>query len=1450
MEKIVEAPPPRRKRSRQRSRDRREHDHRSRNFDGEDRPPRHRSRVADRGRWTRQHRGGTVTGEALRGTIVGRRRGEEGFSRDSRRKTPGAELRPKLSSYTSGGSASKRRSRSRPRDKDKMKQVAAVPPPTTMRLLPPREKTPEVERTVPKSSTPQTSITPPLSSVVERPKRAEGEVVQSLLSILRYTISPPVISWQSKIVTAATTTPVRKETQSVTSVPTVIRALQVYGDDERTDDEAGDSKEPSKKSADKRKKSDRSPKHHKKDKKRRDSKKRERKKESSPKRRKKSKDRKKEERKRKKDSTEPKDREVIEDEEPPTPPPTDVAAAASTDSTETDPDVSLPEEEEDDDFEDGDDLEMEERIVKRIKLEKLDERDQQLYGEIKIDYSIVKQEPVTTDEEKDKRAETPKAAAEPPREDSPQEAEKSKFSCSFLNDLGKPRDDSLQKAEDSQEKPDLEDRNRNETDSPDTDDYASNWEDDFSPMTAKAKAVVETPKAPKVDEKPAEVESEKRARLVPKSCHEEIIPLDDLLNVQNQLKTMKSKLEKGELLDGITPLEKVPAKTVVAMPVSCATEIPEKLASEYETFMKTLNEENLGWRSSEDKGKKVKKKKVVLIKRKKNMLKPIVSVEELGKMASELVDPEPEEEDTPKMQPEPPKLVIPEHLLPKPRLPTVLPTVNSKIYSIRNDSTSDEQLVSAAAATPSPAKPLELERDSPVKLKIASKTKLNPAISSSALLGGADEEETKPMVESQPPEPPEPRSKRSRDRDRHRRSKDRSPRRSGDLLPPKRRSRERRSRSKSKEHHKRHSLERDRDRRKDRSRHSSSPSRRRIRSPPPPRRSSRRTRSRSRSLSPAMLRRPPSPPPQEDRDRRRSSRSSPTFYQRPPSPKEKPPGENQIDVVTSSGGGSQSNDQSPVAGYKKSVADSTISDAELESQKRKPPTAAATTAAQGFSESSAYNNMYSKTYGYYGPEDMVLEGPEGGDSPKRPSLDDRINIVLGINGTEVAKPPEHYGDYQPIQTHLRDNQAQPPPQQQQPYPYPGPRPMMHHHYPPQQQQGYPPQDYPHPGYGQPGAPRPPFYRGPAPGQGWQLSPHGSAMSPAGHPHMRPYPNNLYHHPNPAGPPPPLPSTTEPGKTPAKPAANVLEIVPTAVSALTPQNHAPPTPVEPPTQQPPTGYLLTTGGGASTSPLIPLNCLVPKILTAEELKLRHERRLELKKKIRTEREKKRMEKKMRKEKLKMEVKRLLGETATVATVSSDEEDFDEAKHRAVLASLNRGYDKSILRTKTGACVARKTVLFADGVAPGDESSSSGAEALRSPAKLNASKQRKRLRRKRTLKATGRKRLMERLKLPDLDLEEKEHVDPELEAMPPPPPPPGTPPPMLPQPRCINPPPVQMITTFRDAPPMRRQRTSMLTLQPDPDPGGGAPAAATIPAGPNGGAGGGFSGSGISRRFYWW
>uniref|UniRef100_A0A182QN83 Uncharacterized protein n=1 Tax=Anopheles farauti TaxID=69004 RepID=A0A182QN83_9DIPT len=109
--------------------------------------------------------------------------------------------------------------------------------------------------------------------------------------------------------------------------------------------------------------------------------------------------------------------------------------------------------------------------------------------------------------------------------------------------------------------------------------------------------------------------------------------------------------------------------------------------------------------------------------------------------------------------------------------------------------------------------------------------------------------------------------------------------------------------------------------------------------------------------------------------------------------------------------------------------------------------------------------------------------------------------------------------------------------------------------------------------------------------------------------------------------------------------------------------------------------------------------------------------------------------------------------------------------------------------------KKSVLFADGVAPGDESSSSDDETKeRSPNKLSTAKQRKKMRRQRALKISGKKRLMDRLKQPELD-EEAEQLDPELENLPPPPPPPGSPPPELQQPRCLNPPVVRMID-FRE------------------------------------------------------
>jgi hypothetical protein len=122
--------------------------------------------------------------------------------------------------------------------------------------------------------------------------------------------------------------------------------------------------------------------------------------------------------------------------------------------------------------------------------------------------------------------------------------------------------------------------------------------------------------------------------------------------------------------------------------------------------------------------------------------------------------------------------------------------------------------------------------------------------------------------------------------------------------------------------------------------------------------------------------------------------------------------------------------QSPVSGYKKSLADSTISDAELESQ-------------------ISFSNVYSKSYGYYGPTDgehhlmcnpeMVKSEVPGRESPQRMSLDERINSVL--------YPPDqmHYQQQQPMYNYPPD-----PAYQQSQYPYHQPPPPL-----PQQNEYYP-----------------------------------------------------------------------------------------------------------------------------------------------------------------------------------------------------------------------------------------------------------------------------------------------------------------------------------------------------------------------------------------------------------
>lgn len=133
----------------------------------------------------------------------------------------------------------------------------------------------------------------------------------------------------------------------------------------------------------------------------------------------------------------------------------------------------------------------------------------------------------------------------------------------------------------------------------------------------------------------------------------------------------------------------------------------------------------------------------------------------------------------------------------------------------------------------------------------------------------------------------------------------------------------------------------------------------------------------------------------------------------------------------------------------------------------------------------------------------------------------------------------------------------------------------------------------------------------------------------------------------------------------------------------------------------TATTTTSASSSSSSALV-----TPKIHTAEEIQQRHERRLELKKKIRAERERKRQEKQQRKERLQLEIKQLLGTRApgggmgagggttglgealadggssirdAIGGSASSDEEFEMVPHGELLASLNRSYEKGILKT---------------------------------------------------------------------------------------------------------------------------------------------------------------------------
>lgn len=312
-------------------------------------------------------------------------------------------------------------------------------------------------------------------------------------------------------------------------------------------------------------------------------------------------------------------------------------------------------------------------------------------------------------------------------------------------------------------------------------------------------------------------------------------------------------------------------------------------------------------------------------------------------------------------------------------------------------------------------------------------------------------------------------------------------------------------------------------------------------------------------------------------------------YRRPPSP--------------------QSDTESPVAGFKRSLADSTISDAELEQQQLYKIQTHMTT--EGF-------------YSYMEPDLHSMPSNEMHDSPRRVSLDDRINIALGQNAE-----PAKYG--YPMNEDYRYNH----------YQNAGPVPFQQHH-PQQLQYRYDPAVY--------NAPLPGF-------QNHNMSNYRYNCPPAMHNAQLQSLPIRQHHPRNIKPLQQVPLMPNQGGVVQK--GNVLEIVPTTV--------------EPPVK---------IQGQENVQPQLdqiqPV-CQPKKklIFTAEELQSRKDKKLELRKKRKTERDKKRLEKKMRKEKLKLEIKRLVSMGVKDEILSSGEEDlpFDDIARKGVYGTKDRGILKS-------------------------------------------------------------------------------------------------------------------------------------------------------------------------------
>ncbi|XP_063709389.1 serine/arginine repetitive matrix protein 2-like [Culicoides brevitarsis] len=493
----------------------------------------------------------------------------------------------------------------------------------------------------------------------------------------------------------------------------------------------------------------------------------------------------------------------------------------------------------------------------------------------------------------------------------------------------------------------------------------------------------------------------------------------------------------------------------------------------------------------------------------------------------------------------------------------------------------------------------------------------------------------------------------------------------------------------------------------------SSPRHRRPRSPRTPESPKNKYYSRSRSHSRSPL-------------RNRRNLWNNRDYRRPPSP--------------------QSDTESPVAGFKRSLADSTISDAELEQQQLyKIQTHMTTEGFYSYEDPSLHHHSHHPHHSH--EQHMPLH-----DSPRRLSLDDRINMALGGETSKYPyqEEPYRYNNYNPTQypPHHHSQQLQ---YRYDPAVYNGPQPGgMDPHYPNPRYTNY----HNNP----PRTPNPQFSREPP----MMMMPHQSNIKPV------PQVSFHQHHPTPQiAPNIPAPQSVMSGKALQK--GNMLEIVPTNIDlhAESRQENTPQQEIFGPQQEVKKKKL---------------------IFTAEELQSRKEKRLEMRKKRKAERDKKRLEKKMRKEKLKLEIKRLVSIGVKDEVLSSDEEDapFDEIDRKGIYGTKDRGILKKKEETETK--IVKKSVKFADGILPGDGSSYSdndqNAEVSPNTSQANEKRKKKlKKRKKHPVSETTENKTGPSTELTPFPIEL--NIPPELEHAEPPPPPDGDPSPDLLQPRYLYP-----------------------------------------------------------------